>query len=295
MPSFANSGFTATSVLLAALLLHLCPGVQAQTAGLGLNPGRVELEANPGQEKTVAFEVEAPPSEVASRFFLTLTPADWTIRPDATVVFADPGQLPDSSAGWVVFSPSTMSIVSGQRHLVRVTVRVPEGTQPGVYRSAIFVQERPPTPQPRVGEHSVQIRFRYGFILYVIVPPVSGRGEFLDVQLDARPTGVAMVCEMKNDGSRHLRPVLSWTIRDSAENEISSIKRYEATVLLPNARVKEEIALGPGLPAGRYEVNARIDFQDGQPVQSLKRTVQLKPPSPPAAAPAADTAKKTAE
>src|SRR2546425_7897725 len=130
---------------LAALLVALAPlHAHADNAGLGLNPGRVEVEVMPGEEKTVSFRIDSPPSEQLVRGHLLLSLTDWKINQDTSVTYFDPGSLQDSAAKWVVFSPSSLSIDSGHSELVRVTVRVPEGTTPGVYRAGIFVQERPP-------------------------------------------------------------------------------------------------------------------------------------------------------
>ena len=99
---------------------------------------------------------------------------------------------------------------------MRVTANVPAGTPPGVYTSALFVQERPPARQPKKGEQLIFFRFRYVVTIYVIVQPVSGKGEIADFQLirDAKgDPGVSLVCQLKNTGTRHIRPMISWFLR----------------------------------------------------------------------------------
>ena len=256
------------------MLLGLAFLLLAQTAGLGINPGRVEVEMKAGQEKTIAFEIEAPPSDVPMRGRLTLTLADWHIDEEAGVTYSDAGAQPDSAAPWIVFSPAAMNISSGQKQVVRVTVRLPHDVQPGDYRTAIFIQERPPATPPGRDEHLVYVRFRYVFFLYVVVPPVSIQAELLDVALQIQPRGAHLVCVLKNSGSRHVRPYITWYIRGEDQHVVSSVKQYEATVLLPFSSINERFPI-EDLPPGKYEITAQVDFQDNAALQSITRTVNL--------------------
>ena len=256
------------------MLLGLAFLLFAQTAGLGINPGRAEIEMKAGQEKTISFEIEAPPSDIAMRGRLTLTPADWHIDEESGVNYSDAGTQPDSAARWIVFSPAAVNISSGQKQTVRVTVRLPHDVRPGDYRTAIFIQERPPATPPGREEHLVYVRFRYVFFLYVVVPPVSIQAELTDVALQVQPRGTHLVCMLKNTGSRHVRPYITWSIRGEDRQVISSMKQYEATVLLPFSAINERFPIGD-LPPGRYEITAQVDFQDNSALQSITRTVNL--------------------
>jgi P pilus assembly chaperone PapD len=246
----------------------------AQTAGLGINPGRAEIEMKAGQEKTISFEIEAPPSDIPMRGRLTLALADWLIDEEAGVTYVDAGTLPDSAAAWIVFSPAAVNISSGQKQTVRVTVRVAANTPPGDYRTAIFIQERPPAAPPGRDEHLVYVRFRYVFFLYVVVPPVSSKPELVDVALRNESQSTELVCVLKNAGSRHARPYITWSIRGEDQQLIGSMKQYEATVLLPFSSITERFPIENLLP-GKYEITAQADFQDNGPLQSITRTVEL--------------------
>ncbi|MBM3791539.1 MAG: hypothetical protein FJW35_14490 [Acidobacteria bacterium] len=262
-----------------ALLLLLAgtvlPEVRGQTAGLGLNPAKVEIEVQPGEERTVGFRIDTPPSDVPVRGRLMLSLTDWMIDEQASVSYVEPGTLPYSASPWIVFSPADLSTISGESYLVRITVRVPPTAEPGVYRSGIFIQERPPATPPNLGQHLLYFRFRYAFTIYVIVPPVAGRGELVDVRLQRDPEGLRLVCELRNHGSRHLRPRISWSIQDAGQKEIASGKNKETTVLLPHSRMLSQSLVGPGLAPGRYEVSAQIDFNDGSFLQGVRRVIQI--------------------
>ena len=130
----------AVGVVACLILLFVRAGLAfGQTGGMGLNPSRLELEIGPGQEKTTVFEIESPPSDVTVRGRLLLSLTDWDVNEDGLLRYVDPSTLPQSASSWVVFSPSAVTIASGQSHMVRVTVRVPKDAAPGVYRSALFV------------------------------------------------------------------------------------------------------------------------------------------------------------
>lgn len=263
-----------------ALFLFLCligtfsGTVNAQTAGLGIRPMRLEMEVEPGKAKTASFVIESPPSaiDVQGRLILSLT--DWEIHEDTSVTYIEAGSQSQSASPWIVFNPADVPISSGQERLVRVTANVPAGTPPGVYTSALFVQERPPARQPKKGEQLIFFRFRYVVTIYVIVQPVSGKGEIADFQLVRDAKGVHLVCQLKNTGTRHIRPMISWFLRSGAE-ELIAEKNVETTVLLPSATTKETLAVPMPLAPGEYEIEARVDFHDGQPLQTIKRKVDF--------------------
>jgi P pilus assembly chaperone PapD len=265
--------------LAALAILVFLPGFEAkaQTAGLGLDPGRIEIAMKPGQEKTIGFTIDSPFSEVSVRGRLLLSLTDWNINEDTSIIYAEAGSMKNSASSWVVFSPAAVTISSGQKQLVRVTVRVPAQTAPGLYRTAIFVQERPPASPPQNGEQLVYIRFRYVFFLYVIVPPVSVQPEVTDLRLITAPDGLRLVCEMTNQGSRHVRPLISISIHNSHKDEIKLVGNYEATVLLPFSTIREAFHLNEELAPDMYEISAQVDFQDDGPLHSIHRTVDWNP------------------
>lgn len=265
---------------LTALFLCLCllgtfsGSVNAQTTGLGIRPMRLEMEVVPGKSKTASFMIESPPSDADVRGRLILSLTDWVIHEDTSVAYLEAGSQPKSASSWLVFSPTDLTISSGQERLVRVTANVPVGTPPGVYTSALFVQERPPTRQPKKGEQLIFFRFRYVVTIYVIVQPVSGKGEIDDLQLTRNAKGIQLVCQLKNSGTRHLRPLISWFLR-SGTQELIAEKNVETTVLLPAATTKETLTIPMPLAPGEYEIEAQVDFHDGQPLQTIKRKVDI--------------------
>jgi len=265
---------------LAAFVAGICVvgifagSVRAQTAGLGLRPMRLEMEVVPGKSKTASFLIESPPSDVDVRGRLNLSLTDWVIHEDTSVAYVEAGTLAQSASSWIIFSPSDVSISSGEQRLVRVTANVRVGTPPGVDTSALFVHARRPARQPKKGEQLVFFRFRYVVTIYVIVQPVSGKGEIADFQLMRDGQGLHLLCQLKNSGTKHLRPFISWFLRSGTE-ELVAEKNVETTVLLPAATTNETLAIPMPLSPGEYEIEAQVDFRDGQPLQTIKRKVDI--------------------
>ena len=235
---------------------------------------RLEIEVVPGKSKTASFMIESPPSDIEVRGRLIMSLTDWTIDPDTSMKYFDAGTNPASASTWITFSPTDLTINSGQQRMIRVTANVPNGTPPGVYTSGIFIQERPPAKEPQKGEQILFFRFRYVVTLYVIVQPISRQGEAADFQLVTDARGMRLTSQLKNTGTLHLRPYISWFVR-SGQREMISEKNIEATVLLPAATTNETLALQNPLPPGQYEIEMQVDFHDGRAIQALKRSVEI--------------------
>jgi hypothetical protein len=245
-----------------------------------MNPGKMEIEASPGAEKTVAFEITAAAAPVPERGRIMVSPTDWTILEDGSLTFGQSGSQGQSASSWIDFSPTAFTIGSAQTQLVRITVRVPEKTPPGVYRTGLFVQERPSATPPEAGLRVINVRVRYVFLLYVIVGPVSSHSELVNVEADNGSGPLRLICEMKNTGSRHARPLVFWSIRHDGVAETDARGKVEATVLLPDATLREAYSLEyVKLAPGRYQASVFVDFQDGQPQQSMSRDFEVPAPA----------------
>lgn len=256
--------------------------LRGQSPAFSINPMRMEMEVSPGTEKTVAFEVKAAASPLPERGRVVLSLTDWSIREDGTASYLEAGSSERSASSWITFSPAALTTEPGRTQLVRITANVPEKTAPGVYRTALFVQDRPDAAPPTPGERAIHIRVRFAFTLYVIVPPVSAHPELVNIEMDTSQGPPRLICEMKNTGSRHTRPLLLWSIRPKTSTQIAAKGKIEATVLLPVSSYREPHTLQRDpLSPGGYEVLVLADFQDGQPLQSMSRTFEVTAGAPP--------------
>ncbi len=255
-----------------------------QAPSFSINPMRIEMEVSAGTERTAAFEIKAGNSSQPERGRVVLSITDWTIREDGSATYLQPGTSERSASSWITFSPAALTTEPGRTQLVRVTANVPATTEPGVYRAGIFVQDRPDAAPPKAGERVIHVRVRFAFTLYVIVPPVSAHPELVNIDVDTSEGPPRLICEMKNTGSGHTRPLLLWSIRPQETKQVTAKGKIEASVLLPFSGYRQPYSLqrNPLAPGG-YEVSVLADFQDGQPLQSMSRGFQVSPPAPPAA------------
>jgi hypothetical protein len=239
-------------------------------------PGRLEVEVKPGVQKTVSFQIESPPSDepVQGRLLLNLT--DWSLGEDGAMAFQDTGSSPMSASSWITFSPTALSISSGQRSQVRITIDTPPDLKPGVYRAGIFVQERSPAAAPKKGDHNIMFRFRYVEVIYVIVQPVAANPRLVDAGLQSSDKRLDLTYSMTNDGSGYVRPLISFTLKATDGKVVREEKSHETTILLPQATLKEQIPL-EGVPGGRYQLSVAVDFRDDKPIQSMVRTIDVAP------------------
>jgi len=268
---------------LGAAFAALSAPVDGQMPQFSINPMRTEVEVAPGAEKTISFEIEGAPSLTPERGRLILTATDWKILEDGALSFTKAGSEEASASSWIIFSPTAFTLEAERTQLVRITIRVPASAKPGVYRSALFIEERAPATVP-VGERIIYARGRFAFIIYVIIPPVSPKPELVDAEIDLSSEPARLFIQMTNTGTRHVRPVIKWVIRHDSVTEAHGAA--DAAVLLPGATVRQRYSLGAlKLAPGKHELSAVVDFQDGSPLQSMNRNFEVVdlPPSPPPA------------
>jgi hypothetical protein len=278
------------------VLIGMCAGAISRPGGsllgqapsFSISPMRMEMEVSPGTEKTAAFEIRAASSPQPERGRVVLSLTDWTIREDGSATYLEPGSSERSASSWITFSPSALTTEPGRTQLVRVTANVPAKTEPGVYRTALFIQDRPDSAPPAAGERAIHVRVRFAFTLYVIVPPVSAHPELVNIELDTSQGPPRLICEMKNTGSRHTRPLVMWSLRQDASTQVNAKGKIEATVLLPFSAFRQPYSLQRNpLAPGDYQLSVLVNFQDGQPLQSMTRAFKVaapsggEPPTPP--------------
>jgi hypothetical protein len=241
---------------------------------------RQDVELAPGTEKTVAFEVKAGSSATGDRGRLIVSLTDWRVEEDGALTFSKTESEPASASSWIDFSPAALTIEPGRTQLVRVTIAVPPKTAPGTYGTALFVQERAAATAPEDGVRAIFVRVRFAYVLFVVVTPASPQPDLVNVEMDTSTPSPHLICEMTNAGTRHVRPLIFWTLKRGAQALGQGTLR--GTVLLPGAKLREPHSLeGVKLTPGSYEMSVNVDFQDGQPQQSMTRAFEVTPPAPP--------------
>jgi len=124
---------------------------------------------------------------------------------------------------------AAVSIASGEKYMVRVTVDVPSALNPVFIGPGSRAGTSACTP-PKPGEHNILFRFRYMETLYVIVQPVA-----------ARPSLVSAVWKRRSKAADYLqneerrvglcKAVYRLTLRNESHAVVAETKSREATVL----------------------------------------------------------------
>ena len=258
------------------LIALAVPGTaRAQSIPFDLRPVRLDVEVNPGTEKTVGFRVQTGSSEVLSRETLIVEPTDWDIQEDGSVVYAEPGSLRNSASPWVKFSPSAFALIPAMNQLIRITVAVPSNAAPGLYRTGMFVQERAAATTPTFKAPAVILRVRYAFFLFVIVPQAKAQPEFTSFDVDVEGETGHLRYAMKNSGNLHVRPLLRWAIKNDKGELVGEPGEHPSTVLLGQSSLHELFNFPARLPPGHYQMAVMVDFRDGEPLQTMSRSFSV--------------------
>ena len=149
---------------IAALLLLV--GV-AQTAAaqvsVEVSPLRVELQAGPGSTTTQPVTLTNYGKETG-RVRARLT--DWDLTRDGTPQFegADAGRY--SATSWVRLAPPEQTIEPGASAIVRFSASLPEGVEPGGYRTGILFEFEPET-RTAAPKRELAFKSRIATLIYI--------------------------------------------------------------------------------------------------------------------------------
>jgi len=172
--------------------------------GLGVAPSRVEMDGlRPGETRTVPIYVSASGSgEGRLRFRAAL--ADWDLTPEGEMRFYAPYTLEHSGSDWIEFSPSNGEIRPGEQSVVRLTVRVPLGAEPGE-RRAILLLSTEPLPTAGNGP-TFNVLFRVGVVVYLRVGELGSQPEIVSYSTSVQGDKKTLIVELQNSGRRTTRP-----------------------------------------------------------------------------------------
>jgi hypothetical protein len=184
----------------------LCVGLTAWAAwtpaaaqfSLAVSPPRFELSVKPGERVRDVLELTHSNSSTGS---YTMKTADWTFRPDASVVFSDE-LLPGSCRPWVAIERREVNISPERPYRFRFEVAPPADTPPMECRFAILIEGK---QTAAVTGMPLALGARIGVIVYVAVGDVAPVLELVgsSVQtVDGRPTPMVRI---RNSGTAHGR------------------------------------------------------------------------------------------
>ena len=168
-------------VALAALTLWAAPA--AAQISVEVSPLRVELTAGAGSTTTQGITLNNAGKD-AVRVRATLT--DWDLSRDGAPQFEGAVENgPFSATSWLRIAPPEQIIEAGKTALVRFSMTVPAGIQPGGYRTGVLFEFGPRDPVARARE--VMIKSRIATLIYINLGEPGMVAELTDLR--TRSTG----------------------------------------------------------------------------------------------------------
>jgi len=244
-------------VLLTLLLLGL--GASGKFVAFPLT---LVIEALPGETKTGSFFVVNTGEEPEE---ITITLADWRLKPDGSIEFLEAGSLEYSLTPFVEFAPISFPLEPTQKQEVRYTLSLPADLPIGDLW-AIFLVEG--SQVEGVGgtegevETEIGVRVRYAIKIFLSDPRAEKDGRISGMRLlGVNPLHLVVVFE--NTGTAVLRGVTGWVeVRNERGETVKTLEVKRFTVLRGVRReleLREPEGFEP-LPSGFYVALAVLDF-----------------------------------
>ena len=263
------------SCVIAVLILFLVTGFssvmsQSLLGGFEVSPGRIELDVKPGNAKTASittdYSMEGATTALAN-IRIAVKAEDWGLSPIGQVLSGPAGTMPRSATSWLMFSPAEFTIASGKKQVIRFTFSVPKGTTPGDYYTAIYVADRTPPPPDEKKLLSLNIRYRFYSLIYVMVPNLTRKNEITNVTAGIDKGLPVVKASLKNTGNSHIRSTHSVEFRDETDRVVAEIPKHPATVLLGDSELTQTLRLDKPLAPGQYKVVYTNDAGKGMPIK----------------------------
>jgi len=222
------------------------------------SPLRVEIQAQPGSSNTQAVTVTNPGQETVR---IRATLSDWYLSRDGAPQFESPApERAFAASEWVRFAPPEFTLEPGMKGIVRFTVTVPAGVEPGGYRTGILFELTPTTPEAAKGRQ-VLLKSRIATLVYVHVGQPPAAIELTNLEVRGAGEQTQVIAALKNRGRRTVRTKGNLIVYDSAGTAIAQIPLPDVPVLPESER---DLAVSPNdptrpLPAGQYRVELKLD------------------------------------
>jgi P pilus assembly chaperone PapD len=250
----------ARSIAAFVLATAAAPPASAQVS-VEVSPLRVELQAGPGSTTTQPVTLTNYGKEPV-RVRATLT--DWDLTRDGTPQFE--GAVvggPYSATSWMRIAPPEQVVEPGASATVRFSATLPEGVEPGGYRTGILFEFEAASGTMYSPKRELAFKSRIATLIYVNAgtPPVAT--ELLDVQVRPTSNGVDVVAMVKNSGRRTVRTKGTLVLfdqtgavaRQTAVPDVPLLPESEREVTVPVAT-----AAATPLEPGLYRAELKLDL-----------------------------------
>lgn len=191
---------TALLNAVAAIALAGAADVQAQGFSAVAAPPRFEISAAPGARSRQVVEISNAGALPAKYRIRT---ADWTLAPDASVVFYDDLRS-GSCRSWVSIERTDLTLPGGARARFRFEVAPPSDATTGECRFALMIEGDEPVVA-NTDLFRIPVRARLAVIVYVTVGDAAPKLEIVKIGVDTGGGKRVPTVWVRNSGTAHGR------------------------------------------------------------------------------------------
>jgi hypothetical protein len=177
--------------------------------------------------------------------------------PNGGFLAASKDAPPNDVTRWLDYPEATYDLEPGKAVQLPLTIKVPKGTAPGQYLTAVAME----TAEPRaVGGSAVFKQVIQQVVpVFITVPgPIKPKFEIGDITLTTQGVVSALTIEIKNRGNVRVKPTGTVTVTDASGATVLT-----APITMDSVYARDETMLTIGVPAlagGTYKVSA--EFKD---------------------------------
>ncbi|MCK4394471.1 hypothetical protein KAX17_16330, partial [Candidatus Bipolaricaulota bacterium] len=240
--------------------------------GLSVGPLSVRMEVPAGEADTAALTIQNTGEEPID---VILSLHDWWRTPQGDLQILPPESLDRSCAPWLLFSPTFLSLQSGESGVVTLELAVPEEVDgekvEGDHWALLLVEEK---PQPVAEEEAegltgkTQVVISYAIkILQQDAATQNKAAQITGIEL-AKESPLLFVITYENVGNAHLQ---TSGVAQVIDIYGETIREFEIALFptLPGERralqLKDEE--GEPLPTGQYFLSVVLDFGEEYLIQ----------------------------
>jgi hypothetical protein len=241
-----------------------------------LEPGKVEIFANPGESITKTITIT---NRAASSVSFKVEVEDFmgSNEQDRPVVLLGNEKSPYSFKDNVIPEFTSFSLGSNEKIIIPVRINIPAVAQPGGFYTSVLVSNAPSVDsggQSSAVEGKTKIVSRVGTLFFIRVNGVakeSGSLEDLRVVTPTKdnPNLYKFSILFKNDGNVHLVPYGWLTITDTFGKTVSKIP-VDAYFALPKSIRYREVEWNAPFLFGKYEATVQLNRGYGSNLTDTK-------------------------
>lgn len=259
-----NKRFFVLIVFVLGLIVSFNKALAQFVGGVLVYPNVIEMEF-PDNNKTFATKVIQVENPTDKPFRVRAYVENWSLNQYGNIVFSEKTDK-SSLSDYIKFNPREFDLAPGQKQMVRLAAKLPEGLD-GEYRSIIFFETVNPKQEilnQNKDKLNINVTFktRYGVAVYAYKGKVARKVDLQDLKFEKVNNGNFLNATLKNSGNIHsnLEGELTLIPEESSDAVKVTLAKYTT---LPGNTQKYRIQIPENLPAnGVYNAILKLNYKD---------------------------------